>query len=61
MLIALQEAYLRLFQSKMPLQEAIDDLEAHDFLTLEVVYLLKFLEAQHEGRHGRSRDPRAIK
>ena len=60
MLVAIREAHQLIFVAKMPVSRAADILDAHGHLTPEVLLLIKFLEAQHEGRMGRGRERRLV-
>jgi UDP-N-acetylglucosamine acyltransferase len=53
---ALHEAHRLIYRAKMGLRHAADLLEAHGHIVPEVRQLLDFIEAQHEGRHGRARE-----
>ena len=55
---ALIQAYQLLFLERMPIGLAVEVLESHDQLTPEVLYLIKFVESQREGKRGRGRDLR---
>jgi UDP-N-acetylglucosamine acyltransferase len=55
---ALRAAHQLIYLAKLSLSQAADILEVRHFLTSEVVCLLTFLEAQHQGRLGRARDRR---
>ena len=55
---ALRAAHQLIFLARMTLGQASEILEVHHHLTDEVVDLLKFVEAQHEGRLGRARERR---
>jgi len=55
---ALRAAHQLIYLAKMSLIQAAEILEVRELLTSEVVCLLTFLEAQHEGRLGRARDRR---
>jgi UDP-N-acetylglucosamine acyltransferase len=55
---ALRAAHRLIFLARMTLGQASEILEVHDHLTPEVVLLLEFLEAQHQGRMGRARERR---
>jgi UDP-N-acetylglucosamine acyltransferase len=57
-LASLRELHRMIFVLKMPIAQAATILDDQDQLTLEALHVLKFLEAQHEGRLGRARNPR---
>jgi hypothetical protein len=42
----------------MTLGQATEILEMHDQLSVEVLYLLRFLESQNQGHMGRARERR---
>jgi UDP-N-acetylglucosamine acyltransferase len=52
-------AHQLIYLAKMSVIQSVEILEIQNLLTSEVVCLLRFLEAQHEGRLGRARDRRA--
>ena len=56
--VALRAAHQLIYRAKMTLVQAAEILEVRQLLTDEVARLLKFLDAQHQGRLGRSRDRR---
>jgi UDP-N-acetylglucosamine acyltransferase len=58
-LAALREAHRLIYVVKLNLEHAATTLDDRDFITEEVLLLLKFLERQHDGRLGRARGPRA--
>jgi UDP-N-acetylglucosamine acyltransferase len=53
---ALHEAHRLIYRAKMSLRHAAEILDSHDHMTPEVKRLLEFVQAQQEGRHGRSRE-----
>ena len=53
---ALHEAHRLLYRAKMNVRHAADILRSHDHLTPEVDRLLAFIQAQHDGKHGRARE-----
>ncbi len=53
---ALHEAHRLIYRAKMTLAHAKEILQAHGHMTPEVGKLLAFIEAQHEGKHGRGRE-----
>jgi UDP-N-acetylglucosamine acyltransferase len=53
---ALHEAHRLIYRAKMGLRHAREILESHAHLTPEVEGLLAFVQAQHEGKHGRARE-----
>jgi UDP-N-acetylglucosamine acyltransferase len=55
---ALRSAHQLIFLARMTVGQAADILDVRDQLTPEVLCLLKFLEAQHQGRLGRARERR---
>jgi UDP-N-acetylglucosamine acyltransferase len=55
---ALRAAHRLIFLARMTLGQASEILEVHHRLTPEVIDLLKFVEAQHQGRLGRGRERR---
>jgi UDP-N-acetylglucosamine acyltransferase len=55
---ALRAAHQLIFVARMTLGQATEILDVHHQLTPEVLYLMKFLEAQHLGRMGRARERR---
>lgn len=59
-LVAIREAHQLIYLAKMTLSQAADIMDAHGHLTPEVLLLIKFLEAQHEGRMGRGRERRKV-
>ena len=56
---ALRAAHQLIFLARMTLGQASEILELHHHLTPEVIDLLKFLDAQHQGRLGRACEPPA--
>jgi UDP-N-acetylglucosamine acyltransferase len=57
-LVGIREAHQLIFLAKMTLSQAAEIIESHGHLTPEVSLLIRFLEAQHQGRMGRGRDRR---
>jgi UDP-N-acetylglucosamine acyltransferase len=55
-LAATRAAHRLIYVAKIPLEQAATLLDEQDYLTPEVLFLLKFLESQHGGRLGRARD-----
>jgi UDP-N-acetylglucosamine acyltransferase len=53
---ALHEAHRLIYRAKMGIRHAAEILESHGHLTAEVVTLLEFIQAQHDGKHGRARE-----
>ncbi len=53
---ALHEAHRLVYRAKMSVKHATDILEGHGHMTAEVGRLLAFIQAQHEGKHGRARE-----
>ena len=53
---SLHEAHRLIYRAKMTIPHATDILRAHGHDTPEVRKLLQFIEAQHEGKHGRGRE-----
>jgi UDP-N-acetylglucosamine acyltransferase len=53
---ALHEAHRLIYRAKMGVRHAAEILAAHGHLTPEVQSLLDFIDAQHEGKHGRARE-----
>ncbi|MDB5349892.1 MAG: acyl-(acyl-carrier-protein)--UDP-N-acetylglucosamine O-acyltransferase [Planctomycetota bacterium] len=53
---ALHEAHRLIYRAKMSLKHATEILESHGHMTAEVKNLLSFIQAQHEGKHGRGRE-----
>jgi UDP-N-acetylglucosamine acyltransferase len=53
---ALHEAHRLIYRAKMGVRHAAEILEGHGHLTPEVVGLLEFIQAQHDGKHGRARE-----
>jgi UDP-N-acetylglucosamine acyltransferase len=53
---ALHEAHRLIYRAKMNARHAAEILDSHGHLTVEVQSLLDFIQAQHEGRHGRARE-----
>ncbi|MBX6311627.1 MAG: acyl-ACP--UDP-N-acetylglucosamine O-acyltransferase [Isosphaeraceae bacterium] len=53
---ALHEAHRLIYRARMGLPQAAEILSSHGHLTPEVTRLLAFLQAQHEGKHGRARE-----
>jgi UDP-N-acetylglucosamine acyltransferase len=53
---ALHEAHRLIYRAKMNPRHASEILESHGHLTPEVVSLLEFIQAQHDGKHGRARE-----
>jgi len=56
----LRAAHQLIYLAKLSLKQAAEILEFRALLTSEVVYLLTFLESQHQGRLGRARDQRKV-
>ena len=54
----LSEAHRLLFRAKVGLDHAREILRSHNHLVPEVLYLLDFIQDQHEGKHGRGRERR---
>ena len=55
---ALRAAHQLIYLARMTLVQASEILDVHHHLTPEVIDLLKFLDAQHQGRLGRARERR---
>jgi UDP-N-acetylglucosamine acyltransferase len=55
---ALRTAQQLIFIARMTLGQATEILEMHDQLSVEVLYLLRFLESQNQGHMGRARERR---
>jgi UDP-N-acetylglucosamine acyltransferase len=53
---SLHEAHRLIYRAKMSFPHAAEILGAHGHLTPEVTSLLRFIEAQQEGKHGRGRE-----
>lgn len=53
---ALHEAHRLIYRAKMTANHAAEILESHGHLVPEVKSLLEFIQAQHEGKHGRARE-----
>src|SRR3954468_11572655 len=53
---ALHEAHRLIYRAKMSLKHATEILETHGHMTPEVKSLLAFIQAQHDGKHGRGRE-----
>ncbi len=53
---SLHEAHRLIYRAKMSPRHARDILESHGHMTPEVDRLLVFVQAQHEGKHGRARE-----
>ncbi len=53
---ALHEAHRLIYRAKMSVRHATEILEGHGHMTPEVRRLLGFVQAQHEGKHGRGRE-----
>jgi UDP-N-acetylglucosamine acyltransferase len=53
---ALHEAHRLIYRAHMTAAHAAEILESHGHLCPEVRSLLEFIEAQHEGKHGRARE-----
>ncbi len=53
---ALHEAHRLIYRAKMSPKHASEILSSHGHLTTEVERLLAFIQAQHEGKHGRARE-----
>lgn len=53
---ALHEAHRLIFRAKMGPDRAAEILASHNHATPEIVRLLAFIHAQHEGKHGRARE-----
>lgn len=53
---ALHEAHRLIYRAKMSCRHAGEILESHGHMTAEVQALLDFIQAQHEGKHGRARE-----
>jgi len=53
---ALHEAHRLIYRAKMSPKHAAEILESHGHLLEEVRSLLEFIQAQHEGKHGRARE-----
>ena len=53
---ALKEAHRRIFRSRRPRSEILDELEADPALTPQVAELCAFLRRVERGRRGRSRE-----
>jgi UDP-N-acetylglucosamine acyltransferase len=53
---ALHEAHRLIYRAKLGPDRASEILESHQHATPEVERLLSFIRAQHEGKHGRSRE-----
>jgi UDP-N-acetylglucosamine acyltransferase len=53
---ALHEAHRLIYRAKMSVRQAAEILESHGHLVPEVQSLLEFIQAQHEGKHGRARE-----
>jgi UDP-N-acetylglucosamine acyltransferase len=53
---ALHEAHRLIYRAKMSPRQAREILASHGHLTAEVERLLAFIQAQHEGKHGRARE-----
>ncbi len=53
---ALHEAHRLIYRAKMSPKQAREILVSHAHLLPEVERLLQFVEGQHEGKHGRSRE-----
>jgi UDP-N-acetylglucosamine acyltransferase len=53
---ALHEAHRLIYRAKMSAVQAAEILESHGNLVPEVMGLLEFIQAQHEGKHGRARE-----
>lgn len=53
---ALHEAHRLIYRAKMGLKHAAELLESHGHNAPEVQGLLEFIQAQHDGRHGRARE-----
>ena len=53
---ALRKALRLINQPSMSIPQAVELLETHDQLILEVLRLIKFVEAQRNGKRGRARD-----
>jgi acyl-[acyl carrier protein]--UDP-N-acetylglucosamine O-acyltransferase len=57
---ALRAAHQLIYLARLSLSQAAEILEVRRLLTSEVVRLLTFLEAQHQGRLGRAREHRRV-
>jgi UDP-N-acetylglucosamine acyltransferase len=55
---ALSEAFRLLYRAKVGLERARESLASKDLLIPAVHHLLRFIQTQHEGRHGRGRERR---
>jgi UDP-N-acetylglucosamine acyltransferase len=53
---ALHEAHRLIYRAHMTAAHAAEILESHGHFCAEVRCLLEFIDAQHEGKHGRARD-----
>jgi UDP-N-acetylglucosamine acyltransferase len=58
LLHALAEAHRLIYRMKVGLDHAREMLRAKDLLFPAVNHLLAFIQEQHDGRHGRSRERR---
>ncbi len=53
---ALHEAHRLIYRAKMSVRHATEILESHGHMAPEVDRLLAYIQAQHEGKHGRARE-----
>ncbi len=53
---SLHEAHRLIYRAKMSARQAGEILQGHGQVTAEVQTLLDFIQAQHEGKHGRARE-----
>ncbi len=53
---ALHEAHRLIYRAKMGPKHAQEILESHGHLGAEVARLIEFIQAQHDGKHGRARE-----